>query len=176
MDILDGCLFFTLCLNISVSEFLLSGSISCLMLSGGLHLEEVITTSGFSPLPWPMPLVPVGEVLREEGPASVRCSAPELVWVPPVVTGPNMNMGLLRSAVGEVGVDSAGVVLYSEELLELARMWDMELNLLMLDLTMRRASMVEEKGSPSASSAILVIWLSMVVSGSILLTSDWRRR
>ena len=72
-------------------------------------------------------------------------------------------------------MDSPGVVLYSEELLELTRMWDMELNLLMVDLTMRRASMVEEKGSPSASSAILVIWLSMVVSGSILFTSDCKR-
>ena len=108
-DTLDGCLFFTLSLNISESEFLLSGSNMCLIPSGGLDLEGVPCTSRPSNLLWP-----VGEVLREE-PASFW-SIPGLVWVLPEEC---MSMGLLRSAVGEVGVDPAGVVLYSEELLEL---------------------------------------------------------
>ena len=64
-------------------------------------------------------------------------------------------MGLLQLVMGEVGVDSAGVV-YSEELLELVLIRFMVLNLLMVDLPTRRASMVEEKGSPSPFSAILL--------------------
>ena len=81
--------------------------------------------------------------------------------------------GGLCSWFGEVVCDSAGVV-YSDELSEFSGSAEPELNLLIVLCITRRASKVDEKGSPSSSSLALVSCSKIVQRGWILkeLSSD----
>ena len=83
--------------------------------------------------------------------------------------------GGLCSWVGEVEWDCTGVV-YSEELAEISLLGlPPPLNLLIVVCITRRASKVEEKGSPSSSSEALEILSKMARRGSILLCATLRK-